>query len=230
MREYAKTRFCHNLNLANYYGDGPWEIPQILPEKFEPVRRFVPFDKANTCEKREDCCVYFYLDDHVFDRIWYNLPRYVEQLRQFASVISPDWSLYTDWPPAVNLYNLYRNNFVGRYLQDNGVKVYPNVSWTDEKSYDWCFAGIPKGATVAVTSMCSMKHKESQRLFRLGYEEMMRRLTPETVIFHGVIPEGLEGNIVHFDPVYKKFDRLREERKQRANELHAEGVLQGREQ
>ena len=218
-------RFNHNLNLANYYGDGPREIPIIRPEKFEPVRRFVPFDKANTCEKREDCCLYFYVDDFIFDRIWYRLQMYTDLMKQFGAVISPDWSLYTDWPPAVNLYNLYRNNFVGRWLQDNGVKVYPNVSWTDEKSYEWCFAGLPKRATVAVSSMCSMKHKESRRLFIQGYREMMRRLEPETIIFHGTVPDECQGNIVHFDPVYKKFDRMREEKKRNADEPDAQGLL-----
>ena len=151
-RKYRDDRFLLNLNLANYYGDGYWEIPSIRGEKYEPVEKWVPFFKANTTEARDRRGLHFFTDDYAFDRVWYRLERYTELLRQFAAVISPDWSLYTDWPPAANLWTHYRNMYTGRWLQDHGVRVYPNVCWTDENSFEWCFLGHPKGATVAVTS------------------------------------------------------------------------------
>ncbi len=204
-RKYLDERFLLNMNLANYYGDGYWEIPQIRPEKYEPVEKWVPFYKALSTEARAKRGLHFYANDYEFDRVWYHLERYTEMIKQFQCVISPDWSLYTDWPPAVNLWNLYRNQYVGRWLQDHGVKVYPNISWTDEKSFDWCFLGAPVGGTVAVTSQCSMKQPESRRLFTQGFLEMEKRLKPETIIVYGhTLPEECQrGNIVRIDDFYK---------------------------
>lgn len=56
----------------------------------------------------------------------------------------------------------------------HGMTVYPSVSWSDERSYDWCFDGDPVGGIVAVSSVGTQQNKESKRLFLRGYEEMMK--------------------------------------------------------
>ena len=41
-----------------------------------------------------------------------------------------------------------------------------------------------------------MNSKERKKLFLEGYNEMMSRLQPETIIFYGMIPDECQGNIV----------------------------------
>ena len=227
-RKFRDDRYLLNLNLANYYGDGYWEIPRIRPEKYEPIEKWVPFHKANTTEARSKRGLHFYTDDYAFDRVWYRLERYTELLQQFAAVIAPDWSLYTDWPPAVNIWNHYRNQFVGRWLQDHGVKVYPNICWTDEKSFEWCFLGAPKGSTVALTSQCSMMHKESRKLFIQGFHEMEKRLEPETILIYGhTIPDECQrDNIILIPTWYKTKFAKKYQKEESGNEgPDAEAVL-----
>ena len=126
-------------------------------------------------------------------------------LSEFSAVMTPDFSTYHDWPKALQLYNHYRKHFVGAYLQTLGVKVYPTISWSDKESFDWCFDGEPVGATVAVSSIGTQKGSAEKRLFLDGYNAMVERLNPETIIFYGNVPKECMGNIVRIKPFQEKF-------------------------
>ena len=88
------------------------------------------------------------------------------------------------------------------------MEVIPDVVWGDEESFEFCFDGIPKGGTVAVSSVGvsldgEWNGKESN-MFKAGYDEMMRRIEPETVIFYGSMIDGLEGNIIRVPSYYEE--------------------------
>lgn len=210
MRPYAQDRFNNNVGMGAFDREGPFEIPKLTPERFEPVA-FVPFSEANRVRSgREKTGLHFFMDDYRFDCVWNFLARYAEMFRQFGAVLTPDWSMYADWPVAMQIWNHYRKHFVGALLQREGVKVYPTVCWSDERSLDWCFDGEPVGGTVAVSSVGAMKYPEARRMFLRGYAAMMERLKPETVIFYGDVPEECGGgNVVRLTPFGSRFDAAR---------------------
>ena len=140
--------------------------------------------------------MHFFLDDCQFNRCWNNPDRYVEILKRFKCVLSPDFSLFTDFPKALQIYNHYRKHWLGAYWQMHGIEVIPTLCWSDEESFAWCFDGEPVGGTVAVSSVGTQNKKQSKQLFINGYNEMIKRLQPQTVIFYGNIPEECYGNII----------------------------------
>lgn len=52
------------------------------------------------------------------------------------------------------------------------------------KQLEWCFDGEPVGGAVAVSSVGTQLNKRAAELFRLGYDEMLRRLNPSTIYFY----------------------------------------------
>ena len=104
--------------------------------------------------------------------------------------MTPDFSTYTDFPKAIQIYNHYRKHWVGAYLQEAGVRVIPTISWS---------------RTVAVSSVGCMNSVEKRRLFLAGYTEMVSRLHPGSIIFYGDVPEECMGNIVRIRPFTDKF-------------------------
>ena len=90
-----------------------------------------------------------------------------------------------------------------------GYKVIPTIAWSDKDSYKWCFDGTPKGATVAVSSVGTQRSKETKALFLDGWNEMLNRLQPETVIFHGDIPKECNANIVRIKSFQDRFTEAR---------------------
>ena len=200
---YELTRFCENTDEVIFEGVGKYDIPAIDPEPFEPCE-FISFNYAKT-SKRKDCGVHFFIHDYQFERVWREWKRYGAMLSEFSAVMTPDFSIYTDWPKALQIYNHYRKHFVGAYLQTIGVKVYPTISWSDKDSFEWCFDGEPVGGTVCVSSVGTQRSKETKKLFLDGYNAMIEKLNPETIIFYGEVPKECMGNIVRIKPFQDKF-------------------------
>ena len=127
---------------------------------------------------------------------------------QFTHVMSPDFSTYTDFPKAIQIYNHYRKHWVGAYLQENGVNVIPTISWSTPDSFEWCFDGEPEGGVVAVSSVGAASSRGKKVLFMEGYNEMIARLCPEVILFIGKIPEECQGNIVQIKAFTDKFKEV----------------------
>lgn len=201
---YTSKRFCENTDEIIFPGVGEYDIPEIEPERFEPCE-FISFNYAKTAKDRKSKGVHFFIDDYQFERVWRSWKRYGEMLSEFSAVMTPDFSTYTDYPKAMQIYNHYKKHFIGAYLQMLGVKVYPTISWSDKDSFSWCFDGEPVGGAVAVSSVGTQRDKQAKTLFLDGYNAMIDRLKPETIIFYGDIPKECMGNIVRIKPFQDKF-------------------------
>lgn len=204
-RQYAVSHFINNVDFTPEFVEGKYEIPLLAPEPYVEAE-YLPFNSAgSTWYKREEKGVHFFIHDYLFECLWNNRKKYGEMLKQYKAVLTPDFSPYTDWPFMVQIWNHYRKHLLGAWMQSIGCRVYPTVTWTDEKSYDWCFDGEPYRGTVAISSVGMMKRKDDKLMFMRGYDKMMEVLEPETILFYGTIPEECEGNIVPIEVFTKRF-------------------------
>ena len=99
-------------------------------------------------------------------------------MEKFQCVFTPDFSIYLDMPLAMQIWNTYRNRLIGQICQDYEMKVIPTVGWAGEESFEFCFDGLPKGGTVAVSTVGVMNNKDAKEIFRRGMEEMIRQVEP----------------------------------------------------
>ena len=205
MSNYRNRRNYENLERRIFDGVGEYGIPQIEPVTYEGGCDWIGFNYAKTCKEPEKKGVHFFLDDYQFNRLWTDIDRYIPLLQRFRYVMSPDFSTYTDFPKTIQIYNHYRKHRVGAYLQEAGIQVIPTISWSTPDSFDWCFDGEPEGGTVAASSVGVMNSKEKKTLFLAGYEEMVRRLHPETIIFYGSVPDECKGKNVRVRAFMEKF-------------------------
>lgn len=175
-----------NFNKMQPELSGGYDIPAILGTKTLPkVNEWLNF-RDNRKNNPANNGLHFFLDDYRFENVWKQPDRYIERLKKYAAVLSPDFSIYTDMPKALQIYQHYRKQWLGAYWQKCGVNIIPTVGWSDAESFDFCFEGIPRHSIVAVSSVGCMKKKEAKQLFIQGYEEMIKRLSPNTVLYYGV--------------------------------------------
>lgn len=206
---YRQERSYENLNKWQFDGVGEYGIPAIAPEipgYCMGTDNFISFNYAKTCNKdHESKGVHFFIDDYQFERLWKRPDDYIDMLSKFRLVFAPDFSMYTDWPKAMQIYNHYRKHWLAAFWQANGISVVPTICWSDKDSFNWCFDGEPVGSVVAVSSMGTQVNKESQALFLQGYNEMLQRLQPELIYFYGSIPDGIDqSKIISLTPLYKQ--------------------------
>lgn len=206
--KYWRDRGYENLEKDLYPGEGPYDIPAINPVVMYEPPKFLAFDRALRCSIPEKRGVHFFMFDYMFQRVWDSPGDYIKVLKPFTVVCSPDFSLFTDFPLAFQIWNHYRKHWVARYWQENGVRIIPSICWSDERSYDWCFDGEPTHSTVMVSNVGTQKDSQAKRLFVQGYREMLDRLQPSNIFFYGdKVPDACEGHITQIMPFQS---RLRE--------------------
>ena len=186
-----------NLGKAQYEGVGKYDIPEIKPvKKLGEIKEWIGFNYVLSDTEPEGKAVHFFIDDYQFERIWNDIDKYVDKLKQYVCVTSPDFSPYGDMPLATQIYNHYRKHWVGRYLQEHGVTVIPTIrASTDPRSKEWYLDGEPSKSIVCISSMWATKDERQKNIFLDEYKTMYDTLKPTKIFVYGKLIEGLEGNI-----------------------------------
>lgn len=173
-----------NLMKGFFECEDEFGIPIMKREDFKP-EDLVPYHETlRVKEKDLDNTVHFFLDDYRFETVWDKPKKTLSRVQKIGRALTPDFSLYLDYPLALQIYNVYRNRWLGRYWQENGIAVIPTVSWSDERSYSFCFKGIPKNSAVAISTV-GTRNPEVREHFIRGFMEMLRQLKPCTLIVYG---------------------------------------------
>ena len=176
--------------------DNAWGIPVLahvpvsrVPGWLVPYRQRIRANEPGGQGVPEDGCVHFFLDDYRFETVWNRPFKALAALAPYQTLLTPDFSLYRDWPLTLQVWNVYRSRWCGRFWQEEGFTVIPTVSWSTAVSYDFCFLGVPRRCVVAVSAVgVNLGSPLDYRLFVDGFAEMVRRLEPQVVLSYGRLP------------------------------------------
>ena len=152
--------------------------------------------RANDSEVNKKKGVHFFVDDYRFSGIYDNPGRSLERYSQYAFLLTPDFSTYADMDLWRQLESVAKNRWVGAYWQSKGRIVIPTISWSDARSYEFCFDGIEQGGAVAI-SMIGCKHTKTA--FLRGYSAMLERIKPSKIICFGTPFPEMQGNLIIVD-------------------------------
>lgn len=178
---------------------GKWGIPLVEKQELttENIMLVACSDtRANDNEANKKKGVHFFVDDYRFSGIYDNPERTLERYSQYAFLLTPDFSTYSDMDLWRQLESVAKNRWVGAYWQSKGRIVIPTVSWSTPRSFEFCFDGVEQHATVAVSTLGCKKAKID---FMRGYEVMLEKLRPEAIICFGDPFSEMQGNLLVVD-------------------------------
>jgi hypothetical protein len=142
--ENYNYRTSQALLRNQFPGKGKLQIPIIpkfeaKPGDFDDLL-LIGFDKTHLEDNNHlDRMVHFFLYDYRFERVWKNPDNDIEKLSRYRAVFSPDFSMYLEMAPVMQIYNVFRNRWCGAYWASKGIRVIPSVNWGDEATFDFCF-------------------------------------------------------------------------------------------
>lgn len=125
-------------------------------------------------------------------------------------------TLYPEFSIAVRGYNCFRNRAMAYYLQENDFNVIPSLAWAVEEDFEYCFDGIPKHSSVAISSNGCKRQEYSKSIFLCGVEELQRKLEPSTLIVCGSMKELEKYTNIKFYPSFSERKGQREREWQRS--------------
>lgn len=181
-----RERTYNSVNLADYdpaRATNKWNMPIIQATQHIP-EDLISFNYVLS-SKDYNKGVHFYIDDYQFERVWNRPHEYIERLSKFDCVLTPDFSMYTDMPLAMQIWNVYRSRLIGQVMQDAGLTVIPTLQWCRENSFDFCFEGLQRGGVVSVSTIGVKRDKEATQIWMTGMDEAIKRLKPSFVIVYG---------------------------------------------
>ena len=94
------------------------------------------------------------------------------------------------------LESVAKNRWVGAFWQSKGKIVIPTISWSDARSFEFCFEGVEKGTIVAIGMIGC---KQSKFNFMRGYNQMLKRIQPSKIICFGTPFPEMQGNVIAID-------------------------------
>lgn len=200
----SKEARTNDLFLRNrYFSDNKWGIPFLHNQNIcVDNLKLLGFDNSKSKDIiNKDKTIHFFIDDYKFQSLYYRPKLNLNKLRQYNSVMTPDFSLYSDMPIAKQIDNVFKKQWCGAYWQSQGLKVIPTISWSTYESYEFCFSGVEKGSVVAISTVGSRKVKD---LFLSGYNEMIKRINPNEIICYGKPFEEIANEVIFIDYLSSK--------------------------
>ena len=176
------------VSSATYYGIE--ELPVVKSCNKIP-NKIITFSEAmKTNDYNQWVC--FYELDYLFMRVWKQPRRYIEKLKKFNGVISPDFSLYVNMPLCMQKYHTYMGRALANWFIENGIDVIPNVRVGDNRTYDFVFDGLNSGDIVAIGTIGTCRKNIERKILVEGIRETIRRLNPSNIIIYGSLPKEIE--------------------------------------
>lgn len=128
----------------------------------------------------------FYVDDKRFEPLWTHTDIYLKKIiGRITIAISPNFSLWFGRPYAEQIWNTYRARWIGRYMQEAGLMLIPDVNFSDEKSFDFCFLGLPLNAPCISFQIQNIRTDEEKQRCKNGLLTSIHKLKPESIILYG---------------------------------------------
>ena len=193
--ERQRTNRAYNLDIAHAtrMTDNFWQMPIVYCDDVIP-KELIGFNYAKSSSDK-NVGIHFYVDDYQFERVWNYPEKYIDILKEYECILTPDFSLYMDMPMAMKIWNVYRSRQIGAYYQHNGIAVIPTISWAEKETYKFCFEGIPEGSIVSVSTIGVKQDKNALQIWTDGMKEMIKRIKPTTILVYGGKLDFDYGNI-----------------------------------
>lgn len=184
--ERLKTDRAYNLHLVSRDDCGTTGFPDLAPEDVKPQSlQGFNYAKSTSDKDKKGLGCHFFIDDYQFERLWTSPENYLDVLKGYDCVLTPDFSLYMDMPEPMQAWNRYRSQALGHWWQQQGLTVVPTLSWAQPETYAFAFAGVPKGGTVAVSSVGVTTDRNSRDVFVRGLTQALRQVRPSRLLWYG---------------------------------------------
>jgi ParB-like chromosome segregation protein Spo0J len=153
--------------------------------------------------------VSFYAFDKYFEN-WYTEPaKYVTKLINSGidMMLTPNYSMYTEQSNTLNLMALYKARYVGRYAQEAGIRIIPDVNWApgNPEMLAIVLETLPRPCPVIALQVqtVGVAQGEDEAFVTQYYEDLstiIGTIAPELVLLYGK-PEGFEVFDQYFEDI-----------------------------
>jgi len=179
--------YPHNVEV-----DPGFEMPIIPSPRFETLPTgATAFDKRgqadgwNVSGGLGSTLLHFYVVERKLRPVMLDPSALPYKLKDAWGVCSPDISMWSRHPRELRMLSVRMNRMIGVFLSSRGLRVVPTVRWCTANDWDFCFHGIEHGSAVTVSTHGLWRDHWLRECFSSGLHEMVERISPSHIFFHG---------------------------------------------
>mgnify|MGYP000225404801 CR=1 FL=1 len=143
-KEIKKQKIVRNEFLYHGNSVGKYEFPIIRKQDIDvnKIKLLSYVDTKADDKENKDKTIHFFTHDWKFEKVYENADKELEKLKQYYCLLSPDFSMFTNMPIALQIASVFKNRWCGAYWQSKGLprggkKTQPNP-------YKWCKTTVSK--------------------------------------------------------------------------------------
>lgn len=156
------------------------------------------YSELKNYHRTKKTCICFYEYDEKYDGfnglynaiIFQRKERLNEYKKRFSGInffISPDYSMFGDMPIWLQIFNLEKSRIVSIWLTlELSAIVIPNITFSNENSFDYCFDGIAKESVVAISLKGSSNPGQNHDLTIKAIKQTVDIIKPRAIIVYSV--------------------------------------------
>jgi hypothetical protein len=194
----------NRIERTTFPSDNEWGIPWLpfIPSSTPMPSEIIVYPQK-TRKDTSSLGLHFFTHDFRFNTVWNQAKKGLKVVEKYLCTFTPDFSLFGSTPRAEQLMNTYRNRWCGAYWASHGVTVIPTIGWSDEKSFDYAFLGVPRNSVVAISTVGIHRSREGRSTFESGFNAMLEALEPNRILCYGKALEHMEQhNNISYYPDY----------------------------
>ena len=115
----------------------------------------------------------------------------ISDLKEFAFVVCPDYSVYGNFPNYKQIDALARSREVGYILSTFGIKVIINYRATYKWTYELALSGMEKHQIVSIGTLGAIRDKISRKLLKDSIDALVKYIDPSVIIIYGKAPNDV---------------------------------------
>ncbi len=192
-RNFLVAREC-----PDGFGKSIMGIPRMrkinIPNEVINSLKYASYSNMSSVKDKASTMLTGFQFDYTINRYWNDPLRYIKYIKDFLCVATPDFSAYTNMDEIEIAHNVYKNRWIGCWWQSLDINCIPTISWANEDTYKYCFAGVEKGSDVIISTISNSNSKDN---FLKGYNKMLEVIEPKTIFVKGNLIDGMVGNIVN---------------------------------
>ncbi len=94
-------------------------------------------------------------------------------------------------PLPMQSWQIYRSRAISAWLQENGIRVIPNIRYADSRSFLFCCNGVCKKSVIAVGTHGTIKNRDDRQYFIDGLKNVVDILQPTHIVVYGAAPDSI---------------------------------------
>ncbi|MGR8934849.1 MAG: DUF4417 domain-containing protein [Gammaproteobacteria bacterium] len=122
-----------------------------------------------------------FVDDWRLESIWRNNDKLLDRIITHRSAILPDYTVETNYPLALQTYQIWRSRVIGRWWQDHGVMPIPVLQWGAKMHWSQAFTGLQDCEILAVRGPARGK----EHAWEKAVTYFLHRHTPKLILHFG---------------------------------------------